>query len=52
MNKEKCLICQDGTIDYYNIMKEFCSDMDKIADNICNDHTGTLLEKGLEFLNK
>lgn len=48
----ECVICKDVDIDYYDIMKTFCSDMDKIVKNICDDHKGALVEKGLRFLNK
>lgn len=50
-NKD-CLICIDADISYYDIMKTFSSNMDKIIENICDDHKLSLIQKGTEFLNK
>ena len=40
-----CMICTDGKVSYYDIMKEFCSDMNKIQKNICNKHVDSFNEK-------
>lgn len=45
-----CMICTDSTVSYYDIMKEFCSDMNKIQKNICNKHVDSFNEKRLEFI--
>jgi hypothetical protein len=45
-----CMICTDDKVSYYDIMKEFCSDMNKIQKNICNKHVDSFNEKRLEFL--
>lgn len=45
-----CIICQDEGIDFYDIMKHFCSDMTAIANNLCNKHIPSFNDKRLEFL--
>lgn len=45
-----CMICTDSKVSYYDIMKEFCSDMNKIQKNICNKHAKSFNEKLAEFI--
>lgn len=47
-----CMICTDNTVSYYDIMKQFCSDMSKINKNICEKHMDTLRIKCQEFIVK
>ena len=46
---KECMICTDDKVSYYDIAKEFCSDMDKIQKNICNKHVDQFNEKLKEF---
>lgn len=49
LNEIPCMICTDNTVSYYDIMKEFCSDMTKITKNICNEHVESFNQKLKEF---
>lgn len=51
LHKIKCMLCTNLDITYYDIMKNFCSDMTKITDNICQDHIDDFNRKQKEFLN-
>lgn len=44
-----CMICTKDTVSYYDIMKEFSSDMVKIKKNICNKHVESFNKKLKEF---
>ena len=45
-----CIICNNPTITFFNIMKEFCSNFEKIKDNICKNHAKSFNEKRFNFL--
>ena len=45
-------MCGDTTIGFYDIMKHFCSDFDKIEKNICDTHKPKFVQLGREFMNK
>lgn len=44
-----CPICDDPKIDFYNIMKKYCSDMNKIVKDICKDHKQPFVTMGIKF---
>lgn len=45
-----CPLCEDPEIDFYNIVKNYCSDMDKISKDLCDIHDQPFVEMGLEFI--
>lgn len=48
----ECMICTNGTVTYFDIMKRFCSNMDKIRKNICSMHIDTFEIKRKQFAEK
>lgn len=52
LHKINCMICINENVSFFDIMKEFCSDMKKIADNICPKHQILFERKRQEFLMK
>lgn len=48
--EKECMICTDSMVSYYDILKEFCSDMSKIQKNICKKHVDSFNEKLKEFV--
>jgi len=47
-----CPICNDLNLDFYNLMKMYCSDMDKIKQDVCDVHVFNLRSMALEFFHK
>jgi hypothetical protein len=47
-----CMLCQDDTIGYFDIARHFCSDFEKIKQNICKDHKRLFAQKMAEFFDK
>ena len=46
----KCILCEDPKIDFYGIMKHYCSDIKKIKAEICEIHKQPLAEMAGGFL--
>lgn len=47
-----CMICTNPDVAYYDIIKQFCSDMRKITKNICVNHRINFNDKQMEFFDK
>lgn len=44
-----CMICTDSNVSYYDIMKQFCSNIHKVRENICDKHISFFEMKKEEF---
>lgn len=48
--KSPCVLCEDPTLDYFEVVKKFYLDQVKMIGNICKKHTPILKKKHEEFL--
>lgn len=47
-----CPLCDEPKIDFFNIVKKYCSDMKQIEKDLCDIHKQPFVEMGLEFIHK
>lgn len=52
MTSNGCPLCENPRIDFYNLMKMYCSNVDKIKEDICEIHKQPLSEMALEYSQK
>lgn len=47
-----CPLCDEPKIDFYGILKKYCSNMKQIGKDLCDIHKQPFVEMGLEFTKK
>jgi len=47
-----CPLCDEPKIDFYNIMKNYCSNMEQIKKDLCDIHKQPFVEMGMVFFRK
>lgn len=47
-----CPLCDEPKLDFYNLMKKYCSNVDQMKKDICEIHRQPLSEMALNFWEK